>query len=222
VFVRVGGWQGTIISSMRVQVNPLASVCGNGIIELGEQCDGTPHCTNCIVDNLSAIPDNQCVLENEACIQDGGCDSTNAGNDGAPTACSTGCNFSPAVTVGTVYRGQISTYVNAAQDRRDSDHWLFTPPAAGTHQYAIFVNGNFNGAINFQTAAASVCGGGVAFIEGTAAWPTPGANYMVPVFQAGMTGGTQYSIRCRPGAQVGFPCSGGPWTYTFQVVGPLN
>jgi len=221
VYVRIGGFNGAI-GTMQLTINVLPSVCGNGIVEVGEQCDGTPHCTNCVLDNLATIPDAQCTLENEACIVDGGCDVTNCGND-LQTCPTSVCAFSPNVIVGNIYRGHSSTWNTGGVDRRDSDHWTFIPPhAAGTFkQYRLVINADFAGGANFQTAAASVCGGGVAFIEGTAAW-TVNTNYQVPVFAAGLQGGVTYSIRVRPSVFTGMPCANGPYTYTFVVIGPVN
>ena len=218
VYIRVGGFDGAI-GTMQLTINVLPSVCGNGIVETGEQCDGSAHCTGCVLDNLAAIPDNQTVLENEPCIVDGGCDVTNCGND--LQACATTCVFSPNVTVGTIYRGHSSNYNTGGLDKKDSDQWLFTPPTSGIHKYRLVINGNFAGGANFQTPAASVCGGTVAFIEGTIPW-TNDTNYAVPVFAAGLDSTQTYSIRIRPTPVVGLPCSTGPYTYTFVVIGPVD
>ena len=124
------------------------------------------------------------------------------------------------MSANTVYRGQCSTYVTGAANLRDSDHWLFHPPAAGVHQYRLVINANFAGGANFMGPAASTCGA-IAFIEPTAAW-TANTNYQVPVFAGGMDSAQTYSVRIRPATQTGFACPDGPFTYTFIIIGPLN
>jgi hypothetical protein len=127
--------------------------------------------------------------------------------------------YGPNVVVGNVYRGQVSTYVTGGTNYRDADHWAFTPPAAGVHQYQLVINANFTGSGNFMTSAASTCGA-IAFIVPTAAW-TNNTNFFIPVFTAGLDSTQTYSIRIRPAATTGMACPG-PFKYSFIVIGPLN
>lgn len=216
VLIRVSSYVGSPVGEFIITTNTIEAVCGNGILEVGEQCDGGPHCTGCVLDDLSLVPDEDVVLETEACQDDGSCDNTN-GAAGTASSCVVGCNYGPNVAVGTIYRGQCSTFVNVT-NKHDADHWQFVAPSDGIYQ--LIINASFNGGSNFMTHAASTGCGAIAFIIGTAPWVN-NTNYAVPPPTVNFLTTENHAIRIRPGAVTGFPCSTGPHTYTFIVIGPL-
>jgi hypothetical protein len=216
VLIRVSSYVGSPVGEIIITTNTIAAVCGNGIIEVGEQCDGGPHCTGCLYDDLSLIPDEDVVLEAEACAGDGACDNTN-GAAGTASSCVVGCNYGPNVTVGTIYRGQCSTFLNVT-DKHDADHWQFVAPSDGV--YLLIINANFAGGGNFMTHAASTGCGAIAFIVGTAAWVN-NTNYAVPISLVPFLTTENHAIRIRPGVVTGLTCAAGPHEYTFVVVGPV-
>jgi cysteine-rich repeat protein len=202
--LRVGGWanttdRGTGVVNITCQV----AVCGNGVVEAGEQCDDGNNipgdgCTNCQIDpNCTAA----CTLtEPEACGADtnGGCNST-------PEAFTN-------VSNGTVVCGESW----ADNNQRDTDWYHVTVGASGRVEIHLQSLTNLSHVVSIGTGTcanlilpASADSELMACAVAVASGLTPGSTATIVV----VPGTTDFGIFN------GFPCGGGHG-YKMRVVSP--
>jgi cysteine-rich repeat protein len=218
-FIRIASFAGSPDGPFVLTITCDASVvCGNGVLESGEQCDdgnNVPNdgCTNCTVDT----PVFPCVGTPEGfpCRVDG---------DVAATDPNGGCNSSPplfgsTITLGQTICGQTSTYINSLLvASRDTDWILFTPTVTGNYQIVMFAPAFTpqTGWLQDNDTTSVVNCPGAAFITGSAVGGAPG----VPLISnAVLTANSTYAVFCgRLNGSGDVSCANGAYSVrvTFQ------
>jgi len=195
-YIRIASFAGSADGPIVLTITCDASiVCGNGILEPGEECDdgnviANDGCTNCTVDT----PTFPCVGASEGfpCRIDG---------DVALTDPNGGCNSNPplfgsAITLNTTICGITSTYTNSLGTlSRDTDWYTFTPAVTGNYQIVMFApaftpqTGWLQDPVDNNVTACP----GAAFIPGSAVGGTAGVPL---VSNAVLTAGNTYAVFC--------------------------
>jgi cysteine-rich repeat protein len=214
--LRVGGWNSSTDRGTGVLwVNCGDQFCGNGLMEPGEQCDDGNNipgdgCTNCTIDaDCSAA----CTLnENETCVQ--GPDTVNGGCNTTPAL------YTPielvgggAVICGTAWAKEVNS-----TGTRDLDWYTVTIGPSGQVQAHITATSLmpmlvFVGSATGPPNPHVPCGE----ISFTASALALNGECEAAV-RTGMTPGSTAIVVTAPNVFMGFPCSGGPWTYRLRIV----
>jgi cysteine-rich repeat protein len=215
--LRVGGWQNsTDFGTGVLNVFCEPAVCGNGIVEAGEECDdGNSNpgdgCFNCMVEaNCSAV----CTVSPpEACLT--GADTTNGGCNTTPTMYQ-----NVALTGGTaVVCGTLSTAVVGTTDTRDLDWYTVTVGASGRLEahitgtslmpLLVFVATTEPPPANGTSCTETIIRDQVAVTQGNCGVAAA----------TGLTPGSLALIIPTTTIFSGFPCPG-PWEYKVRIVSP--
>jgi cysteine-rich repeat protein len=215
--LRVGGWQNTTdIGTGVLNVSCTVAVCGNGVVEVGEQCDDGNNipgdgCTNYQIDpNCNPACT---VTPVEACVV--GTDTVNGGCNTTPAL------YTPITLVGgtAVVCGELWAAPVGTTNTRDLDWYTVTVGASGRVEAHITTT----------TLMPVFCG------VGTAGGP-PGSTPCTALslntsdtalqgeckvaIRFGLTPGTTALVIASPTVFTGFPCSSGPWPYKLRILSP--
>jgi cysteine-rich repeat protein len=215
--LRVGGWANTTdVGTGVLNITCTVAVCGNGIIEVGEQCDDGniipgEGCTNCQID---ANCNPACTITAvEACVV--GPDTVNGG-----------CNTTPAMytpitlTGGTaVVCGELWAAPIGTVNTRDLDWYTVTVGASGRVEAHITPT-TLMPVFAFVGTATGPPGGAACTNTNITASDVALQGECKVAVRSGLTPGTTALVVAAPNTFSGFPCSGGPWTYKLRIVSP--